>query len=205
MYIYTFYIKILYFNIFFVLRKCVVSGRRIVDIQHIFNTIATIKHHPFDCTFLNLRLIKEIQSGFLSEFHFICEICYKEEVVRTEPFTDELVPINLAIVASTVHNGQGFSNIEQFSASLNMPCMSNPTYQKLHEEVGEKMKCIAWDATEEAAKEEAKIALENGDVSKDGIPMISVVVDGAWSKRSYRSNYNALSGVVSKIVTIWNI
>lgn len=64
------------------------------------------------------------------------------------------------------------------------------------------MKCIAWDATEEAAKEEAKIALENGDVSKDGIPMISVVVDGAWSKRSYRSNYNALSGVVSKIFTI---
>ncbi|KAF0760963.1 Exonuclease [Aphis craccivora] len=72
-------------------------------------------------------------SGFLSEFHFICEICHKEEVIRTEPFT-ELVPINLAIVASIVYNGQGYSNIEQFSASLNMPCMSNPTYQKLHEE-----------------------------------------------------------------------
>ncbi|KAL4083865.1 hypothetical protein QTP88_029181 [Uroleucon formosanum] len=166
-------------NSFSIPEKCVVSGRRIVNIQHIFNTIAKIKHHPFYCT----------------EFHFICEICYKKEVVRTEPFTDELAPINLAIVASTVHNGQGYSNIEQFSASLNMPCMSNPTYQKLHEEVGEKMKCIAWDATEEAAKEEAKITLENGDVSKDGIPMISVVVDGAWSKRSYRSNYNALSGV----------
>ncbi|KAF0692840.1 Uncharacterized protein FWK35_00037178, partial [Aphis craccivora] len=76
-----------------------------------------------------------------------------------------------------------------------MPCMSNPTYRKLHEEVGEKMPGIGWNATEEAAKEEAKIALENGDVSKDGIPMISVVVDGAWSKRSHRSNYNVLSGV----------
>jgi len=64
------------------------------------------------------------------------------------------------------------------------------------------MNYIAWDATEEATKEEAKIALDNGDVSKDGIPMISVVVDGAWSKRSYRSNYNALPGVVSKIFTI---
>ncbi|KAL4132476.1 hypothetical protein QTP88_009617 [Uroleucon formosanum] len=40
------------------------------------------------------------------------------------------------------------------------------------------MKCIAWDATEEVAKEEAKIALENRDVSKDGIPMIRVVVHG---------------------------
>jgi len=198
--VYIFYQN--YFKIFFVFRKCVVSGRRIVDIQYIFNAIAKIRHHPFECTFLNLRLTKEIQSGFLSEFHFICEICHKEEVLRTEPFTDELVPINLAIVASAVHNGQGYSNIEQFSASLDMPCMSNPTYQKLQKEVGEKMKCIAWDATEEAAKEEAKIAYENGDISKDGIPMISVVVDGAWSKRSYRSNYNALSGVVSKIFTI---
>lgn len=176
------------------------SGRRIVDIQHIFNTIANIKHRPFDCSFLNLRLIKEIKSGFLCEFHFIYEICHKEEIIWTEPFSNELVPINLAIVASTVHNGQGYSNIEQFSASLNMPCMSNPTYQKLHEEVEEKIKCIAWDAIEEAAKEEAKIAFENGDISKDGIPMISVVVDGSWSKRSYRSNYNALSGVVSKLL-----
>lgn len=147
-----------------------------------------------------MRLVKEIQSGFFSEFRFVCEICCKEEVIRSEPFTDELVPINLPIVASTVYNGQGYSSIEQFSASLNMPCMSNPTYQKLHEEVGVKMKSIAWDATEEAAREEAKIAYENGDISKDGIPMISVVVDGAWSKRSYRSNYNALSGVVSKLL-----
>lgn len=50
-------------------------------------------------------------------------------------------------------------NNEQFSVSINMPC-------------------IAWKATEEAAKEEAKIAYENGDVSKDGISMISVVIDG---------------------------
>jgi len=48
----------------------------------------------------------------------------------------------LAIVASIVYNGQGYSNIEQFSASLNMPCMSNPTYQKLHEEVEEIMKLL---------------------------------------------------------------
>jgi len=83
--------------------------------------------------------------------------------------------------------------------------MSNPTYQKLHEKVGQNINCIARDATDEAAKEEAKIAYENGDISKDGIPMISVVVDGAWSKRSYRSNYNALSGVVSKLLIRDNV
>lgn len=165
--------------------------------QHIFDTIAKIKHSPFDCSFSNLRLIKEIQSGFVSEFHFICEVCQQKEVVRTESSSDQTVPINLAIVASTLQSGQGYTSIEQFSASLNMPCMSNPTYQKLHEKVSDSIKCVAWDSTKEAAWEESKLAIENGDVSKEGIPMISVVVDGAWSKRSYRSNYNALSGVVN--------
>jgi len=63
--------------------------------------------------------------------------------------------------------------------------MSNPTYQKLHEEVGKQVETISWEATEEAAKEEAQFAYDNGDISKDGIPMISAVADGAWSKRSY--------------------
>jgi len=50
-----------------------------------------------------------------------------------------------------------------------------------------------------AGKEEGGLAIERGDVDQYGRPKIAVVVDGAWSKRSYRTNYNALSGVVSII------
>jgi len=96
--VYILYRNYILKHLLYLLRKCVVSGRRIVDIQHIFNTIAKISHHPFHCSFLNLRLVKEIQHGFLSDFCFICEICRKEEIIRSEPFTDELIPINLAIV-----------------------------------------------------------------------------------------------------------
>ena len=31
---------------------------------------------------------------------------------------------------------------------------------------------------------------------EDGIPLISVVGDGSWSKRSYNHNYNSNSGCV---------
>lgn len=135
---------------------------------------------PFDCIFFNLHLIKEIQSEFLSEFHFMCVIRHTKEIIRTELFTHELVPTNLVIVTSTVHNGQSYSNIEQFSVSLNMPCMSNLAYQKLHNEVGEKkIKFTTCYATSEVTKEEAKTARENGDISKNGIFMINVVFDGA--------------------------
>jgi len=170
--------------------------------QYVFDTISKIKHEPFSCTFSDLKLIKETRSGFYSEFVFKCKICNKEEIVGTE-CPKETIPINLAMVVSCINTGQGFSSLEQFSATLNMPCLSNPTYQKLHEEVGKQMENISWEATEKAAKEEAMIAYENGDVNKDGIPMITVVADGAWSKRSYRSNYNALSGVVSVLSFIF--
>lgn len=46
---------------------------------------------------------------------------------------------------------------------------------------------------EEAGKEERQLALEREDVDKDGIPFITVIADGAWSKSSYRTNYNAPS------------
>ncbi|KAF2896350.1 hypothetical protein ILUMI_09813, partial [Ignelater luminosus] len=47
---------------------------------------------------------------------------------------------------------------------------------------------------EAAAKKETEFAIENGNVDKNGVPCITVVADGCWSKRSYRTNYNALSG-----------
>lgn len=46
----------------------------------------------------------------------------------------------------------------------------------------------------EGGEEEARIARENGEVDQDGIPQITVIADGAWCKRSYRSAYNAHSG-----------
>lgn len=180
---------------------CRIDGRRIGDMQYVFDAISTIKHEPFNCTFSDLNLIKEIQSGFYSQFVFKCKVCCKEEVVCTE-CPKKTLSINLAMVVSSINTGQGFSSLEQFAANLNMPCLSNPKYQKLHEEVGKQMENISWEAMEEAAKEEAKLAYDNGDVNNDGIPMISVVADGAWSKRSYRSNYNALSGVVSIVLSM---
>lgn len=48
----------------------------------------------------------------------------------------------------------------------------------------------------EAGEEEKRIALEKGHVTSDGIPYITVIGDGGWSKRSYGHGYNAASGVV---------
>lgn len=49
-----------------------------------------------------------------------------------------------------------------------------------------------------AGKEEAALAVMENNVNEKGIPsLITVMADGAWSKRSYKSGYNAFSVVVS--------
>ena len=45
-----------------------------------------------------------------------------------------------------------------------------------------------------AGEEENKLAMARGDFHQ-GIPAITVVVDGGWSKRSHKHSYNAKSGV----------
>ena len=54
-----------------------------------------------------------------------------------------------------------------------------------------------WDALEEsmkeAAEEEKRNAIEQGSLH-EGVPAISVIFDGGWSKRSHKHSYNAKSG-----------
>jgi len=163
----------------------------------LFKKIGQINHQPFGCNFSNLLLVGERKTGFLSEFLFTCKMCRKNEVIESENPSSSFMDVNTATVTAVVNSGQGFGQLETFSAIMNMPNMSNKLYQKLHENVHEFTSKTAWEAMSLAAEEEAKLAVENGDVREDGVPMITVIADGAWSKRSYKSNYNALSGVVS--------
>ena len=75
--------------------------------------------------------------------------------------------------------------------------MNNNTYNKEHDIVCEKFEEAATQTMYTAAKEEARLAIEAGDVDIDGVPIIAVMADGSWCKRSYRTMYNSLSGTVS--------
>ncbi|KAL4101104.1 hypothetical protein QTP88_021124 [Uroleucon formosanum] len=157
----------------------VLNGRRIVDISYLFKSISSVCHTPFDCSFKNLIFSHEIQ------------IIYSEP-----PILNEKLTVNAAAVTAMLNTGQDHSQLDQFSAILNMPCMSNKTYQKENEFVANKTQLTTWESIEEAGKEEARLAIENGEVNNNGVLLITVVADGAWSKRSYKHNYNALSGIV---------
>lgn len=175
-----------------------------MDIKHFFNSLKNIKHNPFSCTFQNLNLINERKNGFFSEFIFKCDFCNKIDIISNEPKTTDIsLSINTAIVMATINSGQGFAQLDTMAAFLNMPSMSNMTYQKLHLNVSNHTNDTAIEAMILAGNEEAEIAKKEGNVNENGVPLITVIADGAWSKRSYKSGYNALSGVVSILFYIF--
>lgn len=82
------------------------EGRRIVDINHIFKSIKSINHSPFDCTFNNLTFSHEVRNGFISSFYFTCNFCHQKEVIHSEaPCTK--FNTNIAMVTAAVNIGQG--------------------------------------------------------------------------------------------------
>ncbi|CAG9795054.1 unnamed protein product [Diatraea saccharalis] len=50
-----------------------------------------------------------------------------------------------------------------------------------------------------AAQKEGEMAIKEGRVDKNGVPIIDVILDGCWSKRTYKKKYSALSGAAAII------
>ena len=63
-----------------------------------------------------------------------------------------------------------------------------------HYSLGRVFEQLVADNLLTAGKEERALAIAQGDFH-NGVPAITVVVDGGWSKRSHKHSYNAKSGV----------
>lgn len=75
--------------------------------------------------------------------------------------------------------------------------MASNTYSKVSSNLSDCIHNTAWDEIQKAGVEERELAIKSGDVDDDGVPFITVVADGQWSKRSYKTKYDALSEVVT--------
>lgn len=141
--------------------------------------------------------VNEKTIGLKSSFTFKCNFCLKTYTLNSESLEANMMDINIAAVAGIMNVGGGFSQLQTMTASLEIPPLSQFVYNKSHDVVCKSFNECATKEMEAAAKEEAQLAISAGDIDTDGTPLISVVADGSWCKRSYRSTYNSLSGAVS--------
>lgn len=70
------------------------------------------------------------------------------------------------------------------TAAQNLPLFSSKTYSALQNTLDDFWRETALDEMSKAVHMEKEFAIECGEVTKDGIPFITVVCDGVWAKRS---------------------
>lgn len=146
-----------------------------------------------------MGVVNEKKNGLICIFTLRCKMCNIEHFIKTdyEDRNDNVrMDVNAASVLAHISTGMGYSNMEQIHAALDIPTMSYRKYDKYHSKMATLLQNTAWTEMEKAGQEEAKIAKEIGSVDRNGVPLITVIADGAWCKRSYNVNYNASSGVV---------
>ncbi|XP_060881668.1 uncharacterized protein LOC132953151 [Metopolophium dirhodum] len=177
------------------------SGRRIVDINYVFYQIKNSNHQgPFDCSFLNMTFISEKKHGFRSTFKFKCDVCNIITFIDSEKSKPETyLPINEASVSGSISAGIGYTQLSELCATMDVPCMASCTYLLVQEFINKRIHDVVEAQMKIAGEEERRLAIEAGSVDIDGIPMCTVVADGQWSKRSYKTKYDALSGVATII------
>lgn len=101
-----------------------------------------------------------------------------------------------------IYEGIGHTQLSEFSACIDILPISFNTYQLLLSSVGGVVNASAWKEMKKAEDEEREIALKNGLLDEDGIPMCTVIADDQWSKRSYKIKHGALSGAILKYFSI---
>ena len=101
---------------------------------------------------------------------------------------------NLAAVWGQMATGGGHSQLEETMSTLGVPVMTKNSFIQTERGIGEWWRQELHESMAAAAKEEKRLAEQRGDYHQ-GVPAITVIVDGGWSKRSHKHSYNAKSSV----------
>ena len=97
---------------------------------------------------------------------------------------------NLGAVAT----GGGGSHLEEQLMSMNIPSLSRYSFVSIERSLGLAFETLVTNLLLSAGNEEREHATVN-NITFEGIPAYTVVVDAGWSMRSHKHSYNANSAV----------
>ena len=177
-----------------------IEGCRIVNIQLLQPFVEDISSHSSKCKRGSFSLIGESKrSGLASVLYAKCSRCHKKMPFSTSSKVHGLSgrkrwEVNLAAVWGQMATGGGHYPLREQLSVMGVPAMTKKSFTHTEETVGRWWFEILDKSMHEAAEEKRKIAVQNESMH-DGVPAITVIVDGGWSKRSHKHSYNAKSGV----------
>ena len=178
--------------------QATIDGCRIVNVMEISKAVHTLTAHSAACGG-ECVIDGETRFGLASAFSATCTKCCKHFPIQsshkiTTCDGKSRWSVNVSAVLSQVATGGGLTRLNSTLAFLDIPGMQKRMYSATEDFLGEAMKQQLVVAMAQAGIEEKQHAVTEGD-HHQGVPAVSVIVDGGWSKRSHKHSYNAKSGV----------
>ena len=174
------------------------EGSRIMNIDKLQQYTDNLTKHSIHCEG-SITLEEVTRAGLASILTGHCSSC--EDTIRLETSKKVKGPrgysrweCNLAAVWGQMATGTGHSQLEETMGMMGIPVMSKASFIQTERDIGECWKEKLHSSMAEAGQQEKRIAEEKGSFH-EGVPAITVIVDGGWSKRSHKHTYNAKSGV----------
>lgn len=124
-----------------------------------------------------MDLISEIRLGMQITINFKCKMCKLEKLIKTTNYYENsgTKNVNEATVVGAISSGGDYSShISKIFSAINIPVMNNKTYSLYESKVTNKFENIAAKIMFNVAMEEKTLAIENGDVDKDGVRLLTV-------------------------------
>lgn len=161
--------------------------------RYIFKQVQAKPRYTDCCHFENMIFQTEVRKGLHSMFEFQCGVCGMKKNVWS---CEDAVPVSLneEAVLGIASVGLGSFQLNEFLTNIEVPCMSDYTYDKTQKKQQVDWWKLAKKEANDALTEEIRLAVLNGNVDSGGNALITVVVDGSWPKRSYNKNFSSLSG-----------
>ena len=172
----------------------------IFDLDKLKHGMEMLSSHSSECNGkCTVEVEETVRSGLSIVLHATCNKC---NVHFRMPSSDKVSTsdgkkrwaVNIAAVLSQIATGGGLSRLNSTLAFLGIKGFQKRMYTTVESLLGDDMKQQLVAAMIEAGKVEKQHAVDQKSYHR-GIPAVSVVVDGGWSKRTHKHSYNAKSGV----------
>ena len=172
-----------------------IVGSRIINMDKLKQYTSDLTLHA-SCCGGSIILNGETRYGLASILTGQCSKCIKLETSPKVKGPSKYArwECNLEAVWGQMAIGGGHSHLEESMGVLGVPVMTKASFINTEREIGQWWKEKLTESMLEAGREEKRLAEERGSFH-EGVPAITVIMDGGWSKRSHKHSYNANSGV----------
>jgi len=129
-----------------------------MDIKFVFDQILTSKNQNhtkrLGCSFIDSVFIKETHKGFQCSWLFKCKMCNIETIIQSEIDDKNKISFNKTVSSASIAVGIGYSQVTEFSASIDVPCMTNTSFTKNYNKIAEVVNESSWKQMRLAGLEE---------------------------------------------------